>query len=47
MDPSNFMTHSLLGQAYRLMGRTEDATRETRMAQELQTASEPKLQNVR
>jgi predicted Zn-dependent protease len=47
MDPSNFMTHSLLGQAYRLMGRTEDATRETRLAQELQTASEPKLQNVR
>jgi len=47
MDPSNFMTHSLLGQAYRLMGRTEDATRETRRAQELQTASEPKLQTLR
>jgi predicted Zn-dependent protease len=47
MDPSNFMTHSLLGQAYRLMGRIDDASRETRMAQELQTASEPKLQNVR
>ena len=46
MDPSNFMTHSLLGQAYRAMGRTEDATRETHMAEQLQTASEPKLQNV-
>jgi predicted Zn-dependent protease len=46
MDPSNFMTHSLLGQAYRLMGRIEDASRETRMAQDLQTASEPKLQDL-
>lgn len=46
MDPGNFMTHSLLGQAYRSLGRTDDAARETRMAQDLQTASEPKLQNV-
>lgn len=46
MDPANFMTHSLLGQAYRMMGRTEDATRETHLSEQLQTASEPKLQNV-
>lgn len=46
MDPGNFMTHSLLGQAYRSMGRTEDANRETRVSQELQTASEPKLQDT-
>jgi predicted Zn-dependent protease len=43
MDPANFITHSLLGQAYRAMGRPDDATRETATAQKLQTASEPKL----
>jgi Flp pilus assembly protein TadD len=47
MDSSNYMTHSLLGQAYRAMGRHEDATRETETAQRLQSASEPKLENVR
>ena len=43
LDPANYMTHSLLGQAYRSMGRREDATRETDTAQKLQAASEPKL----
>ena len=43
MDPANYRTRSLLGQAYRALGRQEDATRETQMAQTLQTASEPKL----
>jgi tetratricopeptide (TPR) repeat protein len=47
MDPSNYMTHNLLGQAYRAMGRHEDATRETETAQKLQAASEPKLENPR
>lgn len=47
MDPSNYMTHSLLGQAYRAMGRREDATRESDTAQKLQTASEPKIENLR
>ena len=46
MDPGNYMTHSLLGQAYRAMGRTEDAARETAMAQKIQSESEPKLQNL-
>jgi tetratricopeptide (TPR) repeat protein len=46
MDPANFMTHSLLGQAYRAMGRPEDASRETNTAQKLQAASEPKLENM-
>jgi Flp pilus assembly protein TadD len=41
MDPSNYMTHSLLGQAYRAMGRRDDATRETGTAQKLQGANEP------
>ena len=46
LDPGNYMTHSLLGQAYRAMDRTEDAGRETAMAQKIQSASEPKLQNL-
>jgi predicted Zn-dependent protease len=47
MDPANYRTRSLLGQAYRALGRPEDATRETQMAQSLQTASEPKLETGR
>jgi predicted Zn-dependent protease len=43
MDPNNFMTHSLLGQAYRAAGRTEDAERETAKSIELQAATAPKL----
>jgi tetratricopeptide (TPR) repeat protein len=43
MDPNNFMTRSLLGQAYRAAGRTEDAQRETAKAIELQAANTPKL----
>ena len=44
LDPANFMTHSLMGQAYRAMGRSEDASRETAMAQKIQAASEPKIE---
>jgi predicted Zn-dependent protease len=43
LDPANYMTHSLLGQAYRSMGRNDDATRETATAEKLQAANEPKL----
>lgn len=39
MDSANYMTHSLLGQAYRALGRHEDATREAEIAQRLQDAS--------
>jgi predicted Zn-dependent protease len=46
MDPRNSMTHSLLGQAYRTLGRTDDASRETLTAQQLQTANEPKLETI-
>src|SRR5271170_5222160 len=46
MDPDNYITHSLLGQAYRLLGRTEDASRETQTSQKIQAASEPKLETV-
>ncbi len=47
MDPSNFMTHSLLGQAYRTMGRTAEAAREQQAAEQLQARSEPKLATPR
>lgn len=43
MDPQNYMAHSLLGQAYRAMGRVDEAKRETDTAQKLQADSEPKL----
>jgi predicted Zn-dependent protease len=43
MDPNNYMTHGLLGQAYRAAGRTEDAERETAKSIELQAATAPKL----
>ena len=46
MDPSNYMTHNLLGQAYRALGRTEDASREMQMGQKIQSAMEPKLEQV-
>lgn len=42
MDPANYITHSLLGQAYRGMGRVEDASREAATAEKLQNATEPK-----
>ena len=47
LDPANYMTHSLLGKAYRAMGRNQDASRETATAQKIQSASEPKLQDIR
>lgn len=47
MDNANYMTHNLLGQAYRTMGRTEDAKRETDLGQKLQVGTEPKLDNPR
>jgi predicted Zn-dependent protease len=45
MDPANYMTHSLLGQAYRAMGRPENASRETATAEKLQSASNPETKN--
>jgi Flp pilus assembly protein TadD len=47
LDPANYMTHSLLGQAYRSMGRREDAAKETETAQKLQAANEPKLESAK
>jgi tetratricopeptide (TPR) repeat protein len=47
MDSSNYITHSLLGQAYRSLGRADDASREIQISQKIQAASEPKLETVR
>jgi tetratricopeptide (TPR) repeat protein len=38
MDPRNYLTHSLLAQAYRVQGRREDATREFQLAAQLQNS---------
>jgi Flp pilus assembly protein TadD len=37
------MTRNLLGQAYRAMGRRDEAAQELQAAEQLQAASEPKL----
>jgi len=36
MDPNNPIPHHLLGQAYREMGRNDDADRELKLAEELE-----------
>ena len=41
MDPKNYMAHYLLGQAYRALGRTDDAAREYHAAEQIHTASAP------
>jgi Flp pilus assembly protein TadD len=38
MDPNNTVAHHLLGQAYQDMGKTADAERERKLAQQLQDA---------
>jgi tetratricopeptide (TPR) repeat protein len=42
MDPGNYMTHFLLGQAYRIEGRKDDAAREFHAAEQLQSSHPPK-----
>jgi predicted Zn-dependent protease len=40
MDPGNHLTHLMLGQAYRALGRKDDATREYKSAESIQSSSE-------
>ncbi len=47
MDPGNYMTHNLLGQAYRALGRSDEATREIATAQKIQADNEPKFGPVK
>lgn len=46
MDPSNFITHTLLAQAYRKTGREDESKRETDLASKIHAANELKLQPV-
>jgi Tfp pilus assembly protein PilF len=46
MDPRNYMAHHLLGQAYRALGRSDDAVREYRAAEQIQAAKEPHLEST-
>lgn len=43
MDPANYMTHNLLAQAYRALGRTQDAEHELQLTEKIQAADAPKL----
>ncbi len=47
MDPGNYMTHTLLGQAYRSLGREEEAKKEIEAASKIHADNEFKLQPVR
>jgi tetratricopeptide (TPR) repeat protein len=44
MDASNYISHHLMGEAYRGLGRTADADRELKRSEELQSAQETKPQ---
>jgi predicted Zn-dependent protease len=46
MDPGNYITHTLLGQAYRSLGEEEDAKKEFDAAERIHSTSELKLQSV-
>src|SRR5436190_10715982 len=47
MDPNNYVSHHLLGEAYRGMGKAEAAERELKLAERLQSAQHPQLENIR
>ena len=44
MDPSNYITHHLMGEAYRGLGRIAEAEQELKKSEELQSAQETKPQ---
>ena len=45
MDSRNFITHHLMGQAYRALKNTEAAERELKLAEQLQSQQSPQLQS--
>jgi tetratricopeptide (TPR) repeat protein len=47
MDPGNYVTHTLLSQAYHRMGRAEDAKRETDMASKIHVDNQLKLDTTK
>lgn len=44
MDPGNYITHTLLGQAYRSLGREDDAKKEIEIASKIHADNQLKLQ---
>jgi predicted Zn-dependent protease len=46
MDPSNFIAHTLLGQAYRSLGQEAQAKQEFATAESIHAANQLKLQPV-
>jgi Tfp pilus assembly protein PilF len=46
MDPGNFITHTLLAQAYRKLGQEDLAKQQTEMASRIHSDNELKLQPV-
>ena len=44
MDPTNYIAHHLMGEAYRGLGREQDAERELKRSEELQSSQENKPQ---
>jgi tetratricopeptide (TPR) repeat protein len=46
MDPGNYITHTLLGQAYRSLGREEEAKKEIDTASQIHAVNQLKLQPV-
>ncbi len=46
MDPNNYVSHALLGQALRALGRTEEASRELKAAEALQSAGQIKMDSL-
>ena len=45
MDPGNYVTHTMLGQAYRATGQAAEASREYKLAVEIQHRNDPKSEN--
>ena len=43
MDPGNFITHHLLGELYRNLGKMKDAERELKTAEEIQSSQHLKI----
>jgi Tfp pilus assembly protein PilF len=41
MDPSNYITHNLLGQAYKATGQMAEANRQFKMGVDLQHGDRP------
>lgn len=45
IDANNYMAHYLLGQAYRALGRSDDAAREYKAAEQIQEVNAPHLES--